>query len=424
MKRYLQKADLAEVLVLFLVFLSVSLPTAFPAAKLSMLALIILAILIRGRVRMHSYLYAASLFAGVFGLLWTIYGVEAGNPGALRVLTVMMVYPIVLPIIFSVIGEHSRERLVSVFLWSAIVIICFDFLVVGASFFSPLQFFSDVSRTIYAEANTSDAQEYFKFSVPNIASVIFLLPFFLGAYFFGYRPIRASLLIALILSLLAIAILSGRRALLLTMFLGPIVAVLITRGTRDAGQSGRAGVSKLFSWSLMLISAAAVTYFFVDVVGAEYFANQLSSVADFAENQSNIERRLQFNALYQGIKDSPFFGQGAGAAASYSRSQEMPWAYELYYMSIAFQYGLLGFLLYSALIGVQLIWLINRVRINGRASFEFSYLAGFLAFLFASFTNPYLGKFDSMWMIFVLYALMNDRMLKAGGVSARHAYHV
>jgi hypothetical protein len=113
----------------------------------------------------------------------------------------------------------------------------------------------------------------------------------------------------------------------------------------------------------------------------------------------------------RGIVGAPLFGSGAGAAADYVRSFDTPWAYELTYVSFVFQYGFFGFLIYAS--GIiylvrQLILLINR---NGRSSFEFYFLSGFIGFMLANATNPYLSSFDCMWIIFIPYAIINIKLI-------------
>jgi O-antigen ligase len=110
--------------------------------------------------------------------------------------------------------------------------------------------------------------------------------------------------------------------------------------------------------------------------------------------------------------NSPLFGSGAGAAAQYQRSIEQPWAYELAYIAFLFQYGVVGFIIYAAGIILLTYHLTAQIKKNGRNSFEFFYLAGFISFMIANATNPYLAKFDYMWVLFIPVAIMNQSLLR------------
>jgi hypothetical protein len=44
-------------------------------------------------------------------------------------------------------------------------------------------------------------------------------------------------------------------------------------------------------------------------------------------------------------------------------------------------------------------------------NFEFPFLAGLICFMIANGTNPYLAKFDYMWIIFIPVALLNSGLL-------------
>jgi O-antigen ligase len=107
--------------------------------------------------------------------------------------------------------------------------------------------------------------------------------------------------------------------------------------------------------------------------------------------------------------DSPWIGQGLGASASsVTRSEEQPWAYELSYVALLFQTGLLGVIIYSSAV----LWIfykgIRLVRVRPDAGqVILPLLAGLAGFLLANATNPYLSKFDYLWTIFLPVAAIN-----------------
>jgi O-antigen ligase len=176
--------------------------------------------------------------------------------------------------------------------------------------------------------------------------------------------------------------------------------------TISAGELFSATSKKIVGWTTFVMATlAGVGFIFHSELNENqylgFYIDQISSILDFSDNQSNIERKLQFDALFDGIKQSPIYGQGAGAAASYIRSESQPWAYELSYIALAFQYGIVGLFVYAAGPIFLIFSLAKYTRIHGRNTFEFSLLAGFISFLIANGTNPYLAKFDYMWVIFI-----------------------
>jgi O-antigen ligase len=93
--------------------------------------------------------------------------------------------------------------------------------------------------------------------------------------------------------------------------------------------------------------------FFLDLRLSEIF-KQLCLGFDFSKELSASLRAQQFKALLNEWSVNPFFGHGLGASAStIIRSEEMTWAYELSYIALLFQAGLLGFIGYS----LAIIWI-------------------------------------------------------------------
>jgi O-antigen ligase len=151
-------------------------------------------------------------------------------------------------------------------------------------------------------------------------------------------------------------------------------------------------------------------YLAVDFVGLKYYVDVITSILNFTDNRSNLERLYQYNSLKTGILDAPLVGYGAGAVAHYVRSTTWPWLYELYYLAFIFQYGIIGFSIYALGVAFLCLELLRAVKKKGRSSFEYYLLSGFIAFMLANATNPYLPSFDFMWIIFIPYAIVNRRL--------------
>lgn len=405
---------IARFLVSITLMLSIVFPTAFTVIKMGMLFvtfLMIFSIALKRRLIMAGGLYFFSLLYGAIGFTWSMYGEMMGNPGAMSALTVMVIYPVLIPFLSSLYRQEHSLSLYRIFLACAWIIAVIDLMYVIVTPIYPGNALQNILEFLYEDwAVVDNADTYIKFTLPNVSSVIFLLPFFLSVLFFSESKKGIVGILIVVLLLLGVAMLSGRRALLLTMLLGPAIAFLITL---NAARNNVKSKSRRRLWMLIITTLALLflTYLSVKVNGLEYYFDLVNSIFDFTSNQSNLERVYQFDALMRGIVDAPLFGHGAGAVADYIRSDEMPWAYELFFLSIVFQYGIFGFLLYAS--GVAFIcWhLISSIKKKGRSSFEFYFLSGFIAFIAATASNPYLGKFDYMWVLFIPYAIINLKLI-------------
>jgi hypothetical protein len=134
---------------------------------------------------------------------------------------------------------------------------------------------------------------------------------------------------------------------------------------------------------------------------------------DFQHDVSATARSSQLSVLLTEWAGTPLLGAGHGASAVGSiRSVEMPWAYELSYAALLFHTGLVGFIVYSAAV----LWIYGMgariVRGGGaRAHYMLAVLVGLSCFLIGNATNPYLEKYDLLWVIFLPVALINQWML-------------
>jgi O-antigen ligase len=126
-----------------------------------------------------------------------------------------------------------------------------------------------------------------------------------------------------------------------------------------------------------------------------------------------VKRSQTFSSVGAGsLLDQPIFGAGLGASVVGSiRSETMPWSYELSYVALLYQTGIVGFLVYAAAI----VWTFWRgIQVIGEggqpAQIMIPLLVGLCGLLIANGTNPYLGCFDEMWTLFLPLAVINYRL--------------
>lgn len=399
-----------------LLIFSIVLPTVFVWQKTLLLAGAIccsLQIISCRTVRINWKLALIPVFYAILGLAYSIYGVIVGTPGAIRVLTVMVLYPILLSILAFSYKEEDAIKVFRLIVFATWILVVMDLAYLLSNIYAPDNYFISTIQDLYEEnAVIDDEQGYFKFTIPNISSLVFLLPFFISAFFSRSNLIGRVNLSFLIFFMMVLAVASGRRALFVAAIAGPLLAVgtLLFSGYRNHERPKKApkgGYVMVFALLLGLIGFLSYSFGFFD-----FYFDQVNSIFDFELNDSNRERALQFDSLMDGISAAPFFGNGAGAAASYSRSQLQPWAYELSYLALVFQYGILGFLAYFFGIAFLIFNFIKMIGRSGSSGLGYLFFAGFLSFLIANATNPYLGKFDYMWIIFIPYAIFANEFGK------------
>jgi hypothetical protein len=405
----------ARPLVSIVLALSVIFPSGLMTFKAGIFFIVLAMLLIpmlKSRVSLSLNLYLVSMFYAFVGLTWSCYGEMLGNPGALKVMTLMVIYPIFIPLCSPLYRREDASSLYKLFLACAWIIVATDLIYAFAYFTFTGNMMRTILTYIYGDVNTDVQLSSSSISVHlmNVNSIIFLLPFFLSYLFFSKSPAGKKVYIYLLVLLMFITgLLANRRALLLTAILGPATAFILTSEPRqrwDKVQNRR--------WWVLLCSIGIVIgiVFVLNPSISRYYLDLIASTFDFKDNESNHIRVSQFSSLLNGISDAPLWGHGAGAVASVVRSDVTPWVYELTYIAFIFQYGIICFLIYASGV-VFLCWqLILSIKDKGRSSFEFYLLCGFISYMLANATNPYLGAFDSMWVLFIPYAVVNRRLLQ------------
>jgi len=369
------------------------------------------------KIKISKSIFLISIFFGLVGLAYSVYGFLVGAPGALRVLTVMVAYPLLFPLLASVYKASDAGSLFKIFLLASWLLVAVNLLYLVSGLVWPDNYFVSYIKFIYEDYAVIDSNEdYFKYTIPNISSLVFLLPFCISAFFMVDHKRKKVELFCLVLVMLVLTVLSGRRALFVAAFAGPLALYILILAMGRRVKASQMSLGRVLYVIAFLGFAGAFLYFFEFW---DFYYSQVGSIFDFSGSASNVERALQFKYLSEGIVEKPFFGHGAGAAAAYSRSFEQPWAYELSYVAFLFQYGIFGFLIYASGLALLFYTLCLSLRGKERSIFECCFIAGFVAFLVANATNPYLAKFDYMWVIFIPLGVLSAQ-IKGGAGSLRN----
>ncbi len=415
---------------LALFFLMLFAPTSYQPVKAALLALVLGGVLTAAardrRLLLTPFVRIWTSVMVAVGLFYVLRGLLHGAPGALRMATVFVLWPVVYTILVAGVASpstlHALVRTL-VFATGAISLYALSFVLYSAGILpSGLYVPLDLGQQIVF------FEGYVEFSLYSLSTLLFTTPFLVAAVLAWpagrEAPVsRPWVWLALGASLCA-AVLSGRRALWLVVVLSPFVA-LVLRAFQPC-QVRKASSRSLAASAAGVVTVLAAVYLYARAaygVDLGAMAEAFAAGFDFQSmDDSTYGRREQLAAMLAAWHEHPFLGSGQGAVAPGSiRSLEQPWAYELSYVALLFQTGAAGFALYAT--GVAWIyWQGLHVIRQGTAfgTIMLPTLTGLTCFLIANATNPYLAKYDYLWVIFVPVAVINCHLLekRSGGAQA------
>lgn len=410
----------AFLLGLSLFFLMLFVPTVYQPIKAIVLVALLYVILIgiltnQTKFALH---YSVVVWACVLigtGLFFIFWGVVNNAPGALRVATVYVLWPLVFTFLIAAISSaHAFQAIFTTIIVASFAIGVYSLTFIGyATGLLPswMYFELDQGQAIGLHGG------FVEYNMYSISTLIFVVPFMfalLHGFVFNQKSLFWLLCLAFVLCLI-LAILSGRRVLWLVLILTPIIYGLLSiiKIKRE-----RIKLRFNVAWLVLLPILTIVLTFVFGTFELDLYAIIKQIVAAFGGGSGPIEasaylRFEQAAALHDGWMQSPLLGHGHGAVAGVIRSYEMPWAYELQYHALFFNTGIVGALLYAGCI-VWIYW--QGVRMI-RSSVEYGrlmlpLLVGLTCFLIANATNPYLLKFDYMWVIFLPLAIINRFLIE------------
>ena len=421
-----------------LFFLMLVVPTAYRSVKVVLIVIILAAIarIVGGgtsRVRVHPIVVAWTIFYVLLGIAFVFVGVLQRAPGALSTSTVYVLWPVLYLVFISAASQERFLEGIQLVLAAALLVnVVYALAFIGVSSGAlPSFLFPNLDEN--ARINFVNGVQFW---LNDVASLLFLIPYGLSIVVLrsfkrwgdmegiGRRWILVSF--SLILSI-PIVFLSLRRGLILVVILTPLLI---------AGLAGflPANVRKRTLTRLAIAVGAALGIALVVGIGAhltrgwspEASVSRMVAGFDFAggNDPGASDRHRQFNGLIQAWLQHPILGAGHGAVANVPRPPDViagirsgntvPWSYELWYLGLLFQTGLVGFALYTSGV-VWIFWTGARIVHAGHPlGLELlPVLIGSLAFLIANATNPYLAKYDYLWIIFLPVAYINLWLLES-----------
>lgn len=397
------------VLIQIFFILMLVLPTTFQEPRGIFLALIttISAAIALHKWRVHRDIVLLSITTLLVGLLGVIWGILNSAPGALRVTSVYLIWPVLYLLFIGLAHDLRVMKAMESALLTGIFLATFMSLTV---MFAGIFGYSALINPLleFQGAGFGNYDGFIEFRIFSLTTVMYGFPFVLSFILVHRRELRGFqkygsylLLVAVVLTALG----SGRRAFWLVMLLTPALILPFLQLSPY-----RLKAVQLFSLTVKgLVLALLAIGGAIAVIGLDPLAMTEEFLAAFqGQEASSSLRFLQAASLWSSFTESPLIGQGLGAAVDVVRSDGQPWAYELSYLALLMNVGLLGFIIYFAAI----VWIALKGISISRRNAEFAKLfvpmmVSLCAFLIMNATNPYLAKFDYLWVIFLPVALIN-----------------
>lgn len=259
-----------------------------------------------------------------------------------------------------------------------------------------VQFINENTYNITSVLNNG----YTKIAAPIVFSLIFTIPFVLVYY--SQETVRKGIFSFVnIASSLMAAVISGNRMLLLLIMFTTLVCIFMIKKTKK---------NILF----FFIAAGLVLIFLVRM---SFFEGNISlySLTERIINEIRFDdenvRWKQIMELFKGFLEKPIIGSGFAAGVSGIVRNEQDWLYEVVYMLYLYNTGIIGLIFYLALIVSVVFMAVKIKKINRNNKYILPALMGYICILLACWTNPVLGKFDSLWFLFLIPMYFNNQLL-------------
>jgi hypothetical protein len=404
------KRHLGIYVVCIFFFLMLVLPASFQVPRGALLVLILffsIGINPIYSLRYYKPLMYIGLIDILFSILFTLNGLSRSTPGAIPVSTVYILWPIlylyfiglsvkkanIIPISKTIIyGGLGSASLICLFIYNN-----FWGFPIDISYLVKSQDFG-----IFWDAGAAQLNSM------NLATILYTFVFALTILSipveYNVFNVSKPLIVFTLIVCLVLIFISQRRAFWMVCLISPMIILLLF---------------KLIGFNLRLRKFIVLGLFFFLIISTivlltfdkEKLVSSFNSSFEFdnPNAESNYLRKEQFEALIKGWYDNKLIGNGLGAHAQGSiRDVSATWNYELSYIALLFQTGLVGIFVYTS----SIFWIIyESVLICRRNKYYASYLVpqlvGLICFLIANASNPYLNKFDYLWTIFLPLASIN-----------------
>ncbi len=388
--RHFHLINLALIVAAFLLFVF---PNSFRPVKLPML-LVIFLFGLRKLLSIEKIVTTALFSSFAVTIIYLMVGIgKSRDPGEAltQVLVVYMITPVLWIVIMNYCFEQIHLKVILKYLNIYMIFGCI-------SVFIAIWLFRNGQRKVLEllieDPNmTFSSRGIVEMKLFVYGSLIFFIPAFLQLEkLYEKKWIYFTIVLLCVIT----AIVSGRSALLLSVFIG-FCFYLATHSSK-----------KIIRFLVLGLILAAATVFILDAYGVNIMAILEGFYSKLFEGGDKA-RPEQTKALLDGINQH-VFGAGHGVGVDYIRSTKFPWRYENVPVALIYKVSIFGFLIYS----IPVIYSVYKyLHIKTRNSYDYYMLAGYFSILLATFTNPYLDSFEFniFYVLPFIYFVKRDKLL-------------
>lgn len=398
--------SLGYVLFFLMLFLS---STAQDLKKI-LLLVIFIPVLMRlmlkhGKMNINYDLLFLYLMLVLLGLFSQTLGWINDTPGYTQTYTVFIIYPLMYIFLVEVIEDTNKIiNLYKVIIISgfAISLYILSFVLTKIGFLSDFFFIPlDLDERLGLHAG------YIELNMNSLTSIIYIFPFLLSLFFskdnwnIFTKNWKIFMMVSFILVLL-ISIISGRRSLWLIMVLSVLIHFLLLNIYQRKSLFRFEITKKKIVIAIAFGLLISIGFYYLDLSLVTIFENIIAGFDSSQDESANIKSE-QFYYLMEGFYNSPLIGYGLGASPAMMMDRIEPWAFELSYIALLYHTGIVGILVYAFFIGwifYRGIFIVSTGTIYGQIMLPV--LVSTVCFLIANTVNPYLMKFDFIWIVLFL----------------------
>lgn len=339
-----------------------------------------------------------------------IVGVLNGFSIDYSLINMYFITPIVAFLLASIIDSEKRFIYLNKALIHITMFICLLDIIYILSRINILPF--NFSFKIFG--STVISSNKLEFRITNQSSLMFLLPYVVSLYFTkGYDTKYEKFIIILTLILgFIVTLLSGRRALQGVFFLSFLLTFLfinIRKGNLNVKLKSNP-IKILLRIIIVIIILCVIIGFLnklLDIHIIEAFYKTFLSAFDISES-STSKRVTQTLFLIEGWGESPIIGHGINSySKDFLASSKTPWSYEMIYIALLFQTGILGtsiFFVDVYFISKKLYKKSKLIK-NTSGNYFLAILIGYLCFVISGATNPLLYYVWAWALVFTSYQI-------------------
>lgn len=419
MNKRISSVTVKYFLIKILLFLILFAPMVFQKVKAIILIIITIIVIFETitvmKIRIHPRVLVWLLIYIATNFIFLLHGTYGNRDTFLMLAPSYIIWPIVYSItLIASSGRFKVFDMTRLLIISTIAITCY-ILYINLNFmgYAPSSFLLLLPLGYSINYNFG----YINFFIPSITSLFFLIPYMIAMLInkkYTMTVKKKYLWIAIILGSV-VSLVTGRRTLIGVICMSPFIALFLGKNKLSMSIST---TKKVFTGIIVVLLIIIVYFSIGNSTNVGLRINNLDTKLIESGTQA---RYSQFAALIQGWKEKPLFGSGFGVNAKDSiRSISVPGTYELSYVAMLFQTGIIGMMVYFLLI-VWLFRMCMRILKSNKESIThiIPTLTGVICVLIANATNPYIQSFDGLWILFYPLALINIDLLntakKLGG---------